>query len=200
MNYIDYMMLHGVGMDFLDSTAQKFVRYPLIPCNDCKYCMPCPYGIDIPGILSHFNKCINEDLMPVSSQDENYRELRRAFLIGYDRSVPKLRQDNHCVGCDQCIRKCPQRINIPKQMRRIDNNLAENAIRPITLGRKNYLFCGDHEAAVSMSVVCSLLATCKALEVNPREYLNDVIARMPYMQKATYDELLQLLPHKWKKL
>ena len=120
VDYIDYMMLHGVGMDFLDSTAQKFVRYPLIPCNDCKYCMPCPYGIDIPGILSHFNKYINEDLMPVSSQDENYRELRRAFLIGYDRSVPKLRQDNHCVGCDQCIRKCPQRINIPKQMRRID--------------------------------------------------------------------------------
>ena len=52
-------------MDFLDSTAQKFVRYPLIPCNDCKYCMPCPYGIDIPGILLHFNKCINEDRMPV---------------------------------------------------------------------------------------------------------------------------------------
>ena len=82
--------------------------------------MPCPYGIDISGILSHFKKCINEDLMPGSAQDENYRELRRAFLIGYDRSVPKLRQADHCVGCDQCIRKCPQRINIPKQMRRID--------------------------------------------------------------------------------
>lgn len=81
---------------------------------------------------------------------------------------------------------------------RIDNNLAENAIRPITLERKNYLFCGDHEAAVSMSVVCSLLATCKAHEVNPRDYLNDVIARMPYMQNASYDELLQLLPHKWE--
>lgn len=81
---------------------------------------------------------------------------------------------------------------------RIDNNLAENAIRPVTLGRKNYLFCGNHEAAVSMSVVCSLLATCKAHEVNPREYLNDMIAKMPYMQKASYNELLQLLPHKWK--
>ena len=56
-------------MDFLDSTAQKFVRYPLIPCNDCKYCMPCPYGIDIPGILLLFNKCINEDRMPVSSME-----------------------------------------------------------------------------------------------------------------------------------
>lgn len=81
---------------------------------------------------------------------------------------------------------------------RIDNNLAENAIRPITLGRKNYLFCGDHQAAVSMSVICSLLATCKAHKVNPRNYLNEVIERMPYMQKATYDQLLQMLPHKWK--
>ena len=79
-----------------------------------------------------------------------------------------------------------------------DNNLAENVIRPITLGRKNYLFCGNHEAAANMSVICSLLATCKAHDVNPREYLNDVIARMPYHKKATHEELLELLPHKWK--
>lgn len=44
----------------------------------------------------------------------------------------------------------------------IDNNLAENAILPITIGRKDYLFCGNDEAAENMSVVCSLLATCKA--------------------------------------
>ena len=79
-----------------------------------------------------------------------------------------------------------------------DNNLAENVIRPIALGRKNYLFCGNHEAAVNMSVVCSLLATCKAHDVNPREYLNDVIAQMPYYKKATREQLLNLLPHKWK--
>ncbi|MGM9798592.1 MAG: IS66 family transposase [Parabacteroides sp.] len=79
-----------------------------------------------------------------------------------------------------------------------DNNLAENVIRPITLGRKNYLFCGNHEAAANMSVVCSLLATCKAHDVNPRDYLNDIIARMPYHKKATHEELLTLLPHKWK--
>lgn len=79
-----------------------------------------------------------------------------------------------------------------------DNNLAENVIRPIALGRKNYLFCGNHEAAVNMSVVCSLLATCKAHDVNPRDYLNDVIAQMPCHKKATREELLSLLPHKWK--
>lgn len=81
---------------------------------------------------------------------------------------------------------------------RIDNNLAENEIRPITLGRKNYLFCGNHEAAENMCVIISLLSTCRNHDVNPREYLNDIITRMPYIQKATLQELVELLPHKWK--
>jgi transposase len=80
----------------------------------------------------------------------------------------------------------------------LDNNLAENEIRPVTLGRKNYLFCGNHEAAQNMAVVCSLLATCRNHDVNPREYLNGVISQMPYHAKASYEDLLQLLPHKWK--
>ena len=81
---------------------------------------------------------------------------------------------------------------------KIDNNLMENAIRPIALGRKNYLFCGSHDGAEDMAVVCSLLATCKAQEVNPREYLNDIIEKMPRMKGAATEELVQLLPHKWK--
>ena len=80
----------------------------------------------------------------------------------------------------------------------LDNNLAENEIRPITLGRKNYLFCGNHEAAENMAVVCSLLATCRNHDVNPRNYLNDVIGQMPYHAKASHEELIGLLPHKWK--
>lgn len=80
----------------------------------------------------------------------------------------------------------------------LDNNLAENEIRPITLGRKNYLFCGNHEAARNMAVVCSLLATCRNHDVNPRDYLKDIISQMPYYTKASQEELLQLLPHKWK--
>ena len=80
----------------------------------------------------------------------------------------------------------------------LDNNLAENEIRPITLGRKNYLFCGNHEAAENMAVVCSLLATCRNHDVHPRDYLNDVIGQMPYHAKASHEELIGLLPHKWK--
>lgn len=107
--------------DFLEETAQLMMQYPTIPCNDCKYCMPCPYGIDIPAILIHYNKCVNEGNVPQSQIDENYREARRAFLVGYDRSVPKLRQASHCIGCNQCVPHCPQSIKIPDELHRIDN-------------------------------------------------------------------------------
>jgi predicted aldo/keto reductase-like oxidoreductase len=106
--------------DYLEETAQLIIQYPTVPCNDCKYCMPCPYGIDIPAVLLHYNKCVNEGNVPKSKGDGNYKDARRAFLVGYDRSVPKLRQASHCIGCGQCIPACPQKIDIPKDLQRID--------------------------------------------------------------------------------
>lgn len=106
---------------FLEETARLMLKYPTIPCNDCKYCMPCPYGIDIPSILLHYNKCVNQGNVPENAQEENYRKARRAFLVGYDRSVPRLRQADHCIGCRQCVNHCPQNINIPGELHRIDD-------------------------------------------------------------------------------
>ena len=106
--------------EFLEQTADLMMQYPTIPCNDCKYCMPCPYGIDIPAVLLHYNKCVNEGNLSTSSHDKNYEEARRAFLIGYDRSVPRLRQASHCIGCGQCVSHCPQSIEIPDELHRID--------------------------------------------------------------------------------
>ena len=118
--YSPLVPLSDKEKDFLEETAQLMLKYPTVPCNDCKYCMPCPYGIDIPAILLHYNKCVNEGNLPKSQQDENYREARRVYLVGYDRSVPKLRQASHCIGCGQCNSHCPQSIDIPKELHRID--------------------------------------------------------------------------------
>lgn len=112
--------LTEADVQFLYDTADLMMQYPTIPCNDCKYCMPCPYGIDIPAVLLHYNKCVNEGNLPTSSQSEDYRRARRAFLVGYDRSVPRLRQASHCIGCGQCVSHCPQSIEIPKELHRID--------------------------------------------------------------------------------
>lgn len=105
----------------LESVATDMLRYSSVPCTACAYCMPCPYGVDIPGVFTHYNKCINEGNVPLGSQDENYKQARRAFLIGYDRSVPRLQQASHCIGCGECLKECPQNIDIPAQMMRIDN-------------------------------------------------------------------------------
>ena len=105
---------------FLEETAELIQKYPTVPCNDCKYCMPCPYGIDIPAILLHYNKCVNEGEIAKSIEDENYKKARRAYLVSYDRAIPKLRQAARCIGCNQCMSHCPQNINIPRELQRID--------------------------------------------------------------------------------
>ena len=107
-------------LEFLEETVILMQDYPTIPCNDCKYCMPCPYGIDIPAILLHYNKCINEGNVATSRNDTNYNEARRAYLVSYDRAIPKLRQAARCIECGQCKEHCPQSINIPKEIRKID--------------------------------------------------------------------------------
>ena len=119
--------------EFLYSIATDIVGYNTIPCNDCKYCMPCPYGIDIPAVLTHYNKCIAEGNLTHDRNDPDYARARRAFLIGYDRSVPRLRQADHCIGCGQCVHHCPQRIEIPREMERI-NNYVEALKRNIDRG------------------------------------------------------------------
>ena len=103
-----------------DDIARKIVGLENIPCNDCKYCMPCPYGIDIPAIFVHYNKCKNEGTLPTDSGDENYRRLRRQYLIGLDRAVPPMRQASHCIQCGQCEPHCPQSIRIPRELKKID--------------------------------------------------------------------------------
>ena len=125
--------LNDEEKEFLYGIAEGMMSYNTIPCNDCKYCMPCPYGIDIPGVLTHYNKCIAEGNLTRDRNDPDYARARRAFLIGYDRSVPKLRQADHCIGCGHCVRHCPQRIQIPREMERI-NNYVEALKRNIDRG------------------------------------------------------------------
>ncbi len=119
LSYSPLKPLTQEELSFLDDTANLMMQYPTIPCTSCKYCMPCPYGLDIPATLLHYNKCVNEGALIADTQAEGYAAARRAFLIGYDRSVPKLRQADHCIGCGKCVHHCPQGIDIPAQMQRL---------------------------------------------------------------------------------
>ena len=80
----------------------------------------------------------------------------------------------------------------------IDNNGVENAIRPLAIGRKNYLFCGSDASAVRASMIYSFIATCKANDVEPREWFEDVIRRIPEYENGRSD-VTHLLPKNWKR-
>jgi transposase len=76
----------------------------------------------------------------------------------------------------------------------IDNNLVENSIRPVAIGRKNYMFAGSHEGASRAAMIYSFLGTCKKNEVNPFEWLKDVLSRI---QDQKANKLNELLPQNW---
>ena len=76
----------------------------------------------------------------------------------------------------------------------IDNNGIENAIRPLALGRKNYLFAGNHDAAVRAAIVYSLFSSCKAAGIEARAWLEDILIRLPSHE----GDLTDLLPGNWR--
>ena len=76
----------------------------------------------------------------------------------------------------------------------IDNNLVENAIRPVAIGRKNYLFVGSHSGARIAAMLYSFLGTCKINDVNPFEWLRDILRRIP---SHSVNKLEELLPNNW---
>lgn len=114
-------------LKMLADIANRYAGMSLVPCTGCQYCMPCPYGLDIPGIFAHYNKMLNEgnaikDLAEDASSEERraYRKARRAYLKNYNKAVDPDRQAEHCIACGRCLSECPQQINIPRQMAMIE--------------------------------------------------------------------------------
>ncbi len=76
----------------------------------------------------------------------------------------------------------------------IDNNRVENAIRPTAIGKKNWLFIGHPDAGDRSAISYTLLENCKRLDINPRDYLHDVLSRLPAM---TNRQTQSLTPRNW---
>lgn len=79
----------------------------------------------------------------------------------------------------------------------IDNNPVENSIRPVAIGRKNYLFAGGHQAAGRSAMLYSLMGTCKLHGINSFIWLRDVLQRI---NNHPINKIEELLPHNWKPL
>jgi transposase len=113
-----------------------------------------------------------------------------------ERSKTMLPKNPLCEAVNYTLNHWKQLTNYLKDGRLpIDNNLVENAIRPVALGRKNWLFAGSPEGAQRMAIIYSLVATCKLNGINPYEYFVDVLPKV-----AAYDQrkVADLTPIGWK--
>ena len=98
-------------LDALERAAEAYLSCNAIPCTRCNYCMPCPYGLDIPALIAFRNQHLAG----------NGPRYAKRILRAYAQAVPEeLRRADHCTGCGRCIPHCPQRIDIPREIASID--------------------------------------------------------------------------------
>lgn len=105
----------------LAGIADQMSGIPTVPCTTCRYCMPCPFDVDIPGNFAYYNEAVNQHLLPLPVKGSaDYEAKRKQFLDGYKKALPNEKNwATTCIGCEACIPKCPQQIRIPNQMDRI---------------------------------------------------------------------------------
>ncbi len=95
----------------LERAAVAMLKQNTIPCNKCNYCMPCPYGLDIPALLTFRNEVLTAKT-PLST---------RETIRLYEKMIPEpLRRADHCTGCGRCNPHCPQTIDVAKELAKLD--------------------------------------------------------------------------------
>ncbi|MBO4613356.1 MAG: aldo/keto reductase [Bacteroidaceae bacterium] len=106
--------------ELLARIADQMAGFPTIGCTTCGYCMPCPYGVDIPGNFAFYNSAVTDKLLPLpETSAPDYAERQKAYADAYKKAILSEKQANRCQDCGECLSKCPQQIRIPNQMSRL---------------------------------------------------------------------------------
>lgn len=103
-----------VELAALERAAEAYLSLGTVPCTSCNYCMPCPYGLDIPSLLRFRNEFLT------GSSSKSAAEI----LSAYKAAIPEpLRRADHCTGCGICRPACPQQIDISSEIAAIDRKI-----------------------------------------------------------------------------
>ena len=105
----------------LAKIADEMSGVPIVPCTACEYCMPCPYGVNIPGNFTYYNEAVNSHILPLPEPSAaDYAERQQKFIEGYRKALPNA--ETWARACQDC-EECPQQIRIPNQLSRIVQTL-----------------------------------------------------------------------------
>ena len=103
-----------------------YMEHTTVPCTGCRYCLPCPYGVEIPEVFAWWNSFAGAGRLPTRAGENDSQELRREFLTSYARAIGPEGGPDRCVQCRKCKLACPQWVfDIPTEMRKIDDALVQ---------------------------------------------------------------------------
>ena len=161
------------------------------------------YALEQIGLLYAIERKAKEQQL---TADEIF-ELRQAEAVPILESLGKWMKETYLISLPKStigkalgynIKRWPElKIYASDGKLNIDNNPVENSIRPVAIGRKNYLFAGSHEAAERSAMLYSFLGTCKLNSINPFIWLQDVLRRI---SNHPINKIEELLPQNWKPL
>ena len=103
--FTDFKPLSKEEYAVVAKALDVFRKKSTVPCTDCKYCMPCPAGVNIPRNFNIYN---NFKITGVPHR----------FNMEYN-SLPEDQRASECVNCGACLKKCPQKINIPEELKKV---------------------------------------------------------------------------------
>jgi len=106
-------MLTAGELKLIDRVREAYSSLTPIPCTDCKYCMPCPSGVEIPGIFQIYNDALIYDDIPTAR-----------FFYGAGFMLKEEQRADQCIECEECLEKCPQHIPIPDWLKKAHSLLA----------------------------------------------------------------------------
>ncbi len=162
------------------------------------------YALEQIGLLYDVERQADQQQLPYQQRAELRSRLAYPIMVAFEKwllnEIPKVLPKGRigkAIRYTYNIYHKLTRYHLDGRLK-IDNNLGENAIRPIALGRKNWLFCGNDDAAENAAIIYSMLGCCKAHEVNFRDWLVFFLNNIHKYDNDYSKDLAELLPHNFK--
>lgn len=121
--FTDFKPFNSSDNEFLMGIADLYRSNPHIPCTGCQYCMPCPNGVNIPGNFAIYNNASDELRLPNLNgpRDKEFKRNKKEFLSHYNGNLADGTRADACTSCLVCLSKCPQHIDIPGNLHKIQD-------------------------------------------------------------------------------
>ena len=107
----------------LQKAILEYQSYKRINCTACRYCMPCPFDVEIPSVFATYNKLVMDGNVPnkEAQSESEYAKKKAAFANAFRKEFAKGGGPDTCTGCQECLAKCPQHLPITDLMERISS-------------------------------------------------------------------------------